>query len=1160
VSTAPARVQAVFLSAADLTDPVARSAYLDGACAGDTLLRARVEALLRAHDQPDSLLDVPAVETPDPADGPTRAYREPGAEPGDGPTHTQGTDAADTSDTADALAYLAPAQRPDSLGRIGHYEVLEVLGRGGFGVVFRAFDDVLQRVVAVKALAPSMAVTSPARKRFLREARTSAQVRHENVVQVYEVAEQPLPYLVMEFIPGESLQQRLDRTGPLEVPEVLRVVRQVAEGLAAAHEKGLIHRDIKPANVLIESGPQARAKITDFGLARAADDASLTRSGTVAGTPMYMAPEQARGESLDHRADLFSLGSVMYAILTGRPPFRAENTPAVLKRVADDTPRPIREVIPEVPEWLCRIVGKLHAKSPEERFQTAREVADVLADCEKQLQAHGALKDYSRIPGGNPNPRRIGRKWKWAAAIILVLAAVGAVYAAPFVLGYAFDAGKITLFTDVEKVLVRRDGQIVATLDPDNPSAHLASGEYEFEAVCQEGKDAAEFIFVTRRLFGNPPERNGALGPVFKLTIQRGDVIRLGVFVRERPAPPPELPGTWVPLFNGQNLDGWQTDRPDLWAVKDGELITRVPMGAPDKAASLDTVRTDYRNFHLRLKAKINYGGDSGVSFRHFNKGQFPYHAQIKVGPKWNEVGTLQRGPETLHIVPVTPGALPDTWFTLEVIARGRSVVIKVDGRTLVDWFDVGPDVERYAGPIALETGHPGTELTVKTVEIKELSESSPAVPQRAVDVLPFFAGTWKTERVQIEPKPDPKDARELGESTYEFVADGRFLRARGTTGSSELFLVYALEPATEKFRCWFALTGGTPRGQPATGVFDPAKRTLQWLERLPNGTLIFHEYTFVDPDTITTRLYQQDANNKLLSEVRMRFTRTRSPGAPPGPSTDPQRPEEMKVLDRLIGDWRSEITTTRAAAPAQPKKQAQRTTATPVLGGRMIEVVNTGETGSADYAFVWFEPQTQRYRTWFFRDDGDYFELTGTWDEAAKRLSWTSPDNRLEGHWTFPGADRREHQHLVKSADGKVFSETVIVSVRAAPAPFDAERLLGQWVLAISEIDGKPVPADKLEKFEIHFRGNGEIEFVAPGMSTVRLTGTYEVDPVKKQIRIRFKYVKDPSEPWDFSFDRERLIIDTKTRPPGVEVGTKFRLHFERPAKQPEPAKDGKP
>jgi serine/threonine protein kinase len=416
VPTDPARVQALFAAAADLADPAARAGYLDRECAGDAPLRARVEALLRAHDQPDSMLDVPVVPA---AGGETRTHN-----PGDAPesaatrTHADGAD----DELADALAFLAPPGRSDSVGRIGHYEVLEVLGRGGFGIVYRAFDDVLQRVVAVKVLAPSMAVTSPARKRFLREAQSSAKVRHGNAVQIYEIGEQPLPYLVMEFVPGETLQQRLDRTGPLDVPEVLRIGRQIAAGLAAAHGTGLVHRDIKPSNILI-GGPDGQVKITDFGLARAADDASLTRSGAVAGTPMYMSPEQARGEKVDARTDLFSLGSVLYAMLTGRPPFRASTTLAVLNRVAEDQPRPIREVIPEVPEWLCRIVDKLHAKDPAGRFASAREVADVLADCERQFQAHHELKDFARIPEPNPRPTR-RRQRSPVPLLALVLAIV----------------------------------------------------------------------------------------------------------------------------------------------------------------------------------------------------------------------------------------------------------------------------------------------------------------------------------------------------------------------------------------------------------------------------------------------------------------------------------------------------------------------------------------------------------------------------------------------------------------------------------------------------------------------------------------------------------------------------------------------------------------
>ena len=242
-------------------------------------------------------------------------------------------------------------------------------------------------------------------------------------MQIYAVEEQPLPFLVMEFIPGETLQQRLDQMGPLDVADILRIGGQIAEGLAAAHATGLIHRDIKPGNVLLESG-QSRVKITDFGLARAADDASLTQSGVLAGTPMYMAPEQAKGETLDHRADLFSLGSVLYVMATGRPPFRASTTFGVLKRVVEDTPRPIREVIPELPQWLADVIAKLHAKKPADRFQSAREVAAVLADYEAKIEQTPMPANSPLFPGEKVAAWKLGR-WLGVAAAVVLLAALG---------------------------------------------------------------------------------------------------------------------------------------------------------------------------------------------------------------------------------------------------------------------------------------------------------------------------------------------------------------------------------------------------------------------------------------------------------------------------------------------------------------------------------------------------------------------------------------------------------------------------------------------------------------------------------------------------------------------------------------------------------------
>ena len=230
------------------------------------------------------------------------------------------------------------------------------------GIVLKAFDPALHRAVAIKVLAPQLATNNSARQRFAREARAAAAIRNEHVVAIHAVDEwKGLPYLVMEFIPGRSLQDRIDRTAPLDITSILRIGMQTAAGLAAAHAQGLVHRDIKPANILLENGVE-RVKLTDFGLARAVDDASLTQSGVVAGTPLFMAPEQARCETVDHRADLFSLGAVLYAMCTGRSPFRASTTLGVLRRVSDDPHRPVREVNPEVPHWLAAIVDRLLAK------------------------------------------------------------------------------------------------------------------------------------------------------------------------------------------------------------------------------------------------------------------------------------------------------------------------------------------------------------------------------------------------------------------------------------------------------------------------------------------------------------------------------------------------------------------------------------------------------------------------------------------------------------------------------------------------------------------------------------------------------------------------------------------------------------------------------
>jgi serine/threonine protein kinase len=343
--------------------------------------------------------------------------------------HDLGSDETSAHDTGpaagDSLDFLATSDWPDSMGRLGTYEVIGVLGRGGMGVVLKAFDPALSRNIAIKVLSAALASCGAARRRFLREARAAAAVVHEHVVSVFAVEETAgLPFLVMEYVPGRSLQDRLDKSGPLSLPEILRIGMQTASGLAAAHAQGLVHRDVKPANILLENGVE-RVRLSDFGLARAAADAAVTQSGLIAGTPHYMAPEQARGETSDHRSDLFSLGSTLYAICAGHPPFRAESPLAVLRRVCDHDPRPLREINPDIPAWLESIIAKLHAKDPSQRYPSASHVADLLGRCLAHVQQPLAVSlPAEAIPRAKPTDARRPYRRRWAGAL-LGMAAVG---------------------------------------------------------------------------------------------------------------------------------------------------------------------------------------------------------------------------------------------------------------------------------------------------------------------------------------------------------------------------------------------------------------------------------------------------------------------------------------------------------------------------------------------------------------------------------------------------------------------------------------------------------------------------------------------------------------------------------------------------------------
>jgi eukaryotic-like serine/threonine-protein kinase len=314
---------------------------------------------------------------------------------------------------------LGTPNHPEMLGRLGRYDIERIIGSGGMGIVLKAHDSELNRPIAIKLLAAHLAHVGAARERFAREARAAAAVVHEHVVAIYNVeSDGSNPFLVMQYVPGRSLQARVDEDGPLTTEEILRIGMQAAAGLAAAHAQGLVHRDVKPSNILLEESVD-RAVLTDFGLARTMDDASLTQTGVLAGTPHYMSPEQATGEAIDHRSDLFSLGAVLYFMATGHPPFRADGALAVLHRICREPHRPIWQSNVEIPDELCGLVDRLLEKKPNKRFASAKDAEEKLASLLSRAQRYGLT---SRRRFRSIRPWSFSRKAIWTALVTLVIA------------------------------------------------------------------------------------------------------------------------------------------------------------------------------------------------------------------------------------------------------------------------------------------------------------------------------------------------------------------------------------------------------------------------------------------------------------------------------------------------------------------------------------------------------------------------------------------------------------------------------------------------------------------------------------------------------------------------------------------------------------------
>jgi hypothetical protein len=330
---------------------------------------------------------------------------------------------------------LGEPRHPEMFGRLGRYDIERVIGHGGMGIVLKAHDGDLNRPIAIKLLAGHLAHVGAARERFAREGRAAAAVVHEHVVAIHNVESNgKVPFLVMQYVPGRSLQARVDEDGPLGPEEILRIGMQAASGLAAAHRQGLVHRDVKPSNILLEDTVE-RAVLTDFGLARTFDDASLTHTGILAGTPHYMSPEQAMGESIDPRSDLFSLGAVLYFMATGHPPFRAASAMAVLHRICHDRHRSVWRFSSEIPDELSDVIDRLLEKKPGKRFASADEVQQHLASLLSRLQQHGL-------------GRRRFRGWRKRRS--LIIAAATATTVAAIAIGVSAVRDESPIATDLQ--------------------------------------------------------------------------------------------------------------------------------------------------------------------------------------------------------------------------------------------------------------------------------------------------------------------------------------------------------------------------------------------------------------------------------------------------------------------------------------------------------------------------------------------------------------------------------------------------------------------------------------------------------------------------------------------------------------------------------------
>ena len=299
------------------------------------------------------------------------------------------------------------------ISQLGRYEIIGELGQGAMGIVYKAKDPLIDRIVAIKTISLNLAMEEKEEyeARFYQEAKAAGRLSHPNIVTIYDVGKSgDVAYIAMEFLEGRELRDILNEDAHLPLSRVLDIVVQVAQGLAYAHEHGIVHRDVKPANIMVVR--DGHVKITDFGIARMASAAVRTQTGMVLGSPKYMSPEQVMGKPIDRRSDIFSLGVMLYEMLAGQVPFNGENVNAIMYQILNAVPLPLNTLNPAVPDMLNFIVAKALAKAPDDRYRDAGEFANDLRACRDAAPRSGAAKPQAAaitpLPDAIPMVRHEG--------------------------------------------------------------------------------------------------------------------------------------------------------------------------------------------------------------------------------------------------------------------------------------------------------------------------------------------------------------------------------------------------------------------------------------------------------------------------------------------------------------------------------------------------------------------------------------------------------------------------------------------------------------------------------------------------------------------------------------------------------------------------------